>query len=62
MRDPVVSEISNIGGLAEMEQTAVAVMPTGVPSSDEVMMVTPEAKCPMVSRKACAATVSRDFS
>ena len=56
VREPVVTETSNMGGVAETEQTAVAVSPTGSPLRELVMIVTPEARCRMTSRKAAPGT------
>src|SRR5690348_17977529 len=52
VRELVVTDTSRMGGVAETEQTAVAVRPTGSPFSELVMMVTPEARCRITSRKA----------
>src|SRR6478752_6727674 len=58
VREVAVSETSSIGGVAETEQTAVAVNPTGSPPSELVTMVTPEARCRITSRNFAASALA----
>src|SRR6185312_2124690 len=50
VRELAVSDTNSIGGVADTEQTAVAVRPTGLPSSELVIIVTPDARCRITSR------------
>jgi hypothetical protein len=50
-------QTSSRGGSSDSDVTALAVVPTGSPSSPtEVTSVTPVAKCPIVSRNSAAET------
>jgi hypothetical protein len=50
-------QTNSSGGSSDSDVTALAVVPTGSPSSPiEVMTVTPVAKCPMASRNSTAET------
>src|SRR5215472_188662 len=58
VREAVVRETSSMGGVAETEQTAVAVIPTGSPLNALVIIVTPEARWRITSRNAAASALA----